>query len=156
MARLHVVDSRPAETPGITFDARFVGPLVFGRLNKAWAPEGRHAIGMFRGREFMAGVVYEDFTNFACTAHIVVEKPTIWLRSFLRAAFWYPFDQLGLQLMLGPVPGYNEAALRLDKWMGFKEQARIPGVYGEHDLVILSMKRDECRWLAGGTDGREG
>lgn len=146
------------ETPGLTFDRDIVGPLVFQWLGKAWGPEGRQAIGMFRGDEFMAGVVYEDFTHHCCSAHIAVPKPTPWLRTFLRAAFWYPFDQLKLSMMLGFVPGSNDAALRLDRWMGFEETARIPGVYGADDLVILSMKREACRWLAptGEQDGREG
>lgn len=154
---MNAIACKPAEEPGLCFDARIVGPLVFGKIGKPWSAEGKHAIGMLRGTELMAGVVYEDFTSHACSAHIAVPNPTPWLRTFLRAAFWYPFVYLDLTMMLGFVPGNNAAALRLDKWMGFEETARIPGVYGADDLVILSMQRDRCRWLnLGGSDGRQG
>jgi hypothetical protein len=96
----------------------------------------------------VAGVVYEDFTDFACSAHIAIARPSPLVRTFLYAAFWYPFTELKLKKMIGYVRSDNEAALKLDEWMGFKREHVITGMYGDADMVIVSMNREDCRWIA--------
>jgi hypothetical protein len=34
--------------------------------------------------------------------------------------------------------------------LGFIEEARITGVFRDADLVIMSMRREDCRWLKRG------
>jgi RimJ/RimL family protein N-acetyltransferase len=71
-----------------------------------------------------------------------------WLsKSLLFVVFGYPFLQLGCLKVIGRVAAHNNQALEFDLKLGFKEEARIRDVYPEGDLLILTMRRDQCRWL---------
>jgi hypothetical protein len=41
-------------------------------------------------------------------------------------------------------------ALDFNRKLGFIEEARIAGVFRDADLVIMSMRREDCRWLTRG------
>jgi len=45
------------------------------------------------------------------------------------------------------VDSTNEKALRFDKKLGFVEEARISNAARAGDLVILTMTKEQCRWL---------
>ena len=68
-------------------------------------------------------------------------------RDILWAVFAYPFIQLQCKKVIGRVSENNSRALEFDLKLGFKEEARIRDVYPEGDLFILTMRRDDCRWL---------
>jgi RimJ/RimL family protein N-acetyltransferase len=53
------------------------------------------------------------------------------------------------------VPSGNKRALHFDKRMGFKEVARIKDAHPDGELIILSMRRDECRFLEKEKDGKQ-
>ena len=73
----------------------------------------------------------------------------------LWITFDYPFNQLGVKKLIGQVPSSNLKALEFDKKLGFKEEARISDVFPDGDLIVLSMRREDCRWLKiRGFDGK--
>ena len=49
--------------------------------------------------------------------------------------------------MFGQVPASNVRALEFDRKLGFIEETRIKDVFPDGDLVVLSMKREDCKWL---------
>jgi hypothetical protein len=49
--------------------------------------------------------------------------------------------------VIGLVNADNHAALTFDRHFGFVENTRIPDGAGECDLVVLTLRREDCRWL---------
>ena len=125
----------------ITDDKDTVGPWVCQRIQKVWGPEGRTAIGLLRGDEIVAGVVYEDYTTVAIQMHFAIAHPHVPMRKLRAAAFHYPFDQLGVERIFGFINSTNTPALDYATRLGFKAEAIIEGVYADGDLVIMCLKR---------------
>jgi RimJ/RimL family protein N-acetyltransferase len=68
-------------------------------------------------------------------------------RTIVREAFEFPFQVAGCVAVLALVDSTNEAALRFDAHLGFREVMRVPDGGLEGDLVVLQMLRSECKWL---------
>jgi RimJ/RimL family protein N-acetyltransferase len=84
----------------------------------------------------------------ACQMHIAAVSEVNWMsRDLLWAAFDYPFNKLGVKVILGQICGSNEDALRLNRHLGFKVVAEIPDAHMDGDLVIMAMRKEDCRWL---------
>lgn len=95
-----------------------------------------------------AGVVYDDFNGAVIRMHVAGERH--WLtRGFLWLVFDYPFLQLRVHKVVGMVSSCNRPALDLDLRLGFVREARIEGGCEDGDLEILTMTREQCRWLNG-------
>lgn len=89
--------------------------------------------------------MFDRWTKNAAEGHIAVDEPAA-LRILCREAFPWYFAERGV--LLGNVRASNARALRLDKSLGFSEYCRVKdGVAVGEDLVLLSMRREECRWL---------
>lgn len=96
----------------------------------------------------IAGVMYDQFNGASICMHVAAEPGKRWMtREYLWFCFYYPFVQLGVQKIIGLVPAANEIALRFDKHLGFEEEHRIRDAHPRGDLVILSMTREQCRFL---------
>lgn len=93
------------------------------------------------------GVVGFDAWNGAsCEMHVAGEGN--WLsRDLIKATFDYVFNVAHLNVVLGRVPASNKKALRFDKHVGFTEAVRIKGGAPDGDLVILELRRENCRYL---------
>ena len=128
-------------------DNDLIGPWVFHRVGKAWAPEGRTSVGLVHEGEVLAGVVFEDFTGVSVFAHSAVKHPHVPLRKFLVAVFYYAFVDLGVDKLIGMVPSYNERALKTNLRLGFHAEAVIEGVFPHGDLFIMVMNRRDCKLL---------
>jgi RimJ/RimL family protein N-acetyltransferase len=68
-------------------------------------------------------------------------------KDLLWACFDYPFNKLGVKVILATVSSTNEEALRLNRHLGFIDKAYIEDAHVDGDLVILAMRRENCRWL---------
>lgn len=110
-----------------------------------WTSENSTTIGWIEGNELVAGVWYEDFNGKSITCHIVIKKPLN--RKFLAIIFDYPFIQLGVSKIIGPVKSDNLKAIEFDKKLGFKEEARILDAFPNSDLIFFVMNKDDCRFL---------
>lgn len=97
--------------------------------------------------ELLGGVIYTKYTGSSVEMHVAGFTPTWLSRDFLWCAFHYPFEQLGCRRVFALVPSDNLHALTFDTKLGFTPEAVIPDVYPHADLHILSMTRDQCRWL---------
>ena len=92
-------------------------------------------------------VLFDQFTDTACMAHIAVSNPMA-LRGMHVEAFNYAFRQLGLKMILGVVAGNNKKALKLNAHFGFSEIARIKDAYAEGiDQVVLQMLAEDCKYI---------
>lgn len=95
----------------------------------------------------LGGVLFSDYNKKSISIHIAGLAPN-WINTdLIWVTFDYPFNQLGVDTIFGPVPSSNIKALEFDLRMGFKEIARIPEVFPDGDLIVLRMRREECKWL---------
>lgn len=93
----------------------------------------------------IVGVVgYEGLTGTACRMHMAGEKGWI-TREFIRLAFMYPFQTLGLKMVLGVIPSGNTVALDIDLRLGFKQLLYIPDAHPDGGLHLLQMTRDDWK-----------
>lgn len=92
-------------------------------------------------------VAYDCWTESTVQAHMAVTTPIAW-RSLRGPAFDYPFQQCGKLKVLGVIPAHNRKSLRMAESLGFREAYRIEDGWAEgDDLVLVEMRRDECRWI---------
>ena len=95
----------------------------------------------------LGGVIYNGYTGAAMNIHIAAFS-SVWINiDMLWVCFHYPFVQLNLSKLVGQVPSSNSIALEFDLKIGFKEEARVKDVFPDGDLVIVSMRREDCKWL---------
>lgn len=124
-----------------------VGPWVTSRIQIPWM--NQEAIGLGDGiSQILAGVVYEGFNGVSIGMHVAALPGVNWCtREFLWMVFDYPFNQLGAKKIIGVVPAANLAAMRLDLHLGFVHEATLKDAHPTGDVNMLSMTRDQCRWL---------
>lgn len=125
-----------------------VGAWVAKRIGRN-APWGAYeAIGLECDGELIAGMVVESYVKKArCCVHLAGDGKRWLNREYLNFCCRYMFDQLGCNVVIGLVNADNEAALTFDKHFGFKECTRIADGAGDCDLVVLTLRREDCRWL---------
>lgn len=93
------------------------------------------------------GVVgFDGWNGASCQMHVAGEGNWV-SRELIRATFDYAFNVAGLNVLLGLVPSGNEKALRFDKHVGFVEVARIKDAHPDGELVVLELRRENCRFL---------
>jgi hypothetical protein len=94
-------------------------------------------------------VAYNGFVGKVCTMHVAGDETRRWIdRQYLYLAFHYPFEVCKLNTIIAPVGAKNASALRLDRKLGFRDVYRIKNGWDENeDLILLEMKRIDCRWL---------
>lgn len=69
-------------------------------------------------------------------------------RAMLREVFHHAFNTAQLEMLLGVVNSKNVRAMKFDLRLGFRELHRLPGMHDDGgDLVLLGMKKAECRYL---------
>jgi RimJ/RimL family protein N-acetyltransferase len=67
--------------------------------------------------------------------------------NMIKQMFRYCFVTLGVKKVLALVPSDNTKALEINRRVGFNQDVVVADVFADCDLVIMSMRRDECRWL---------
>lgn len=95
----------------------------------------------------LGGVIYTDFTGRAISMHAAAWSPKWLTRDMLWTIFTYPFDNLGVEWCLAPVASTNARSMKLCLGLGFELHAVVPAIVPDGDLVILSMRRETCKWL---------
>lgn len=106
------------------------------------------SIGVERDGEIVAGVVFCDVTKTNCFMHVASRPGVNWVtRAFLRYVFGFPFDGLKVKRITALVPESNTKALRFDRHLGFKDEAVLPDIFPDGGLVVLSMRREQCRYV---------
>ena len=110
-------------------------------------PEADVVISHLSKRELTGGVIYNGYTRASINMHVAAFSSRWGSRDMLWVCFDYPFNQLGCKKVFGQVPSKNERALEFNLKLGFKIEALIPDVFPEDDLIVVSMVREDCRWL---------
>jgi len=104
-------------------------------------------IGLEKHGELVAVTGYNCFNGKSCQQHMAITKGEYMTRSFAWFIYYYPFVQLGLTMLIGIIPENNADIIKLAKHAGFEEQYRIDGGHPGGDLLLCTMKKDQCRPL---------
>ncbi len=119
---------------------------ITGVLGYQFSPYARF-IGQEIDGEVKAVVAYDNILDKSCEMHTAAIVPNWISKDLLWACFDYPFNILKVKVILASVASTNIEALRLDRHLGFVDKAYIEDAHIDGDLVILAMRRENCRWL---------
>lgn len=110
---------------------------------------GSHqAIGLEEDGQLVAGMVVESYVkDTRCCVHLAGTGKRWLNRDFLWFGFHYMFDQLRCKVVVGLVNSGNADALRFDRHIGWVEACRIQDGAKDGDLVVMTMHREQCKWL---------
>lgn len=100
------------------------------------------------GKKLLGGVIFREYTGVSIEAHLASYDPHWISRDMLWVCFHYPFIKMNCRKILGYIPSSNLKALEFDLKLGFKVEARIADVYPDADMILVSMRREDCRWLS--------
>lgn len=106
-----------------------------------------------RGR-LIGGVLFTGYTGASIGLHCAGFDPKWINKDLLWLVFDYAFRQLNVRQITGTIHSGNLRALRLNQHLGFREVARIAEIFPDGDLVIMSMRKEDCRWLKRGKRGK--
>ena len=129
-----------------TENQQYLGEWLVRVLNFP-LPETTRCIGQQKDGNLVAVAGYTNFMPKACEIHIGSVGDHWASKDFIWAVFDYPFNKLGLSVILGQICADNTDALKLNRHLGFKVVAEIPDAHMEGDLVIMAMRKEECRFL---------
>ena len=104
-------------------------------------------IGQEINGEIGAVVAYTNFQDKSCCMHVASIVPNWISKDLLWASFDYPFNKAKVKVILAAVSSNNDEALKLNRHLGFVDKAYIEDAHVDGDLVILAMRRENCRWL---------
>jgi RimJ/RimL family protein N-acetyltransferase len=97
----------------------------------------------------MGGIVYENYTgaNGSCLVHIAGFEPNWINRDLLWIMFDYPFRQLDCKHAFAQVAANNTKAYEFCMSIGWELLHTLEGVFPDGDMLLLRMKRENCRFL---------
>ena len=119
---------------------------ITGVLGMQFSPYATF-IGQEIDGEVKAVVAFDNILDKSCQMHTAAIVPNWISKDLLWACFDYPFNILKVKVILASVASTNEEALKLDRHLGFVDKAYIEDAHIDGDLVILAMRRENCRWL---------
>jgi len=110
-------------------------------------PAADRVISVTSEGNLLGGNIFTGYTGASIHTHTAGFAKNWANRDFLWAIFDYPFNQLGCKKVFGQVPEYNTKALEIDLKLGFKIEAKIDDVFPDGACLVLSLAREDCRWL---------
>lgn len=97
--------------------------------------------------KLLGGVIYDGYTRNCIFIHQAGFSKRWLTGDMLWIAFDYPFNSLKVGKLAGTIPSSKPELLAFNLKLGFKEECRIKDAYPNGDMIVLTMTRDECRWL---------
>ena len=104
-------------------------------------------IGLEKDGYMIACSAFDSYNGASIFHHICISKGFYIPRKFWWFMSYYCFIQLGVECMIGITPSTNKDAIKLSKHYGYIEQYRLKNACIGGDLVIQTIKKDECKWL---------
>ena len=125
------------------------GKQVMELIDSQFSPVTMQVISRVEDGELLGAAVYENYTGpgGSIEAHIGSFAPRWLNRDFLYVMFDYPFVQLDCKQAFVRVKSNNEKSIHWCHSLGFKDYVTIEDVFPDCDMIIMRMKRDECRFL---------
>lgn len=124
--------------PIAEFVAARTGVEHFGRY---------HCIGVKKDGILIGGVVINEYVpDVRCT--ITGAGEGSWLsREFLFILFDYCFNQLNCKMIINTVESDNVVSVKFTEHLGFTKEYEILGAGSKENLVILTYRKADCKWI---------
>lgn len=110
-------------------------------------------IGVVNGAKMLAGVVYHDYQpdNRTIQLSMAADSPMWARRKIIAGLLQYPFEQLKVFKVWTGTPADNERALKVNKHIGFKQEAILAHHFGpkRHGIVCRMLEPDYFRIYGG-------
>jgi hypothetical protein len=132
----------------VTGQEEIFGPWLMKLLKTEWFPGRGSIIGLWEdGVGPIAGCLYESYNKASIIGHLAGVGKKWMNREYLWYCYYYPFEELKVNKIIGVVESDNLEAQKLDEHMGFTKEATLVGCAPKGDLIIYTMTKDQCRWL---------
>jgi RimJ/RimL family protein N-acetyltransferase len=94
-------------------------------------------------------VIFSDYTGRggSIKIHVTSWDPRWISRGLLYIVFDYPFNQLGVKKIFADIRRSDVRTFQFAVKAGFKAEAGSEGVYPDDDMLVMSLYRDDCRFL---------
>lgn len=102
-------------------------------------------IGLETDGRIVAVTGFDCWNGSSCCIHIAIDGRLT--REYTNYVYGYAFDVMKAKKLIGLVSSANEKALKFDKHSGFVEEGRIKDGYPDGDTIILTMTREQCKFL---------
>lgn len=96
----------------------------------------------------LGGVIYESLISNCVFMHQGSFSKKWHSKDLLWVMFDYPFNQLKVDVVCGTIPSSNPELRAVNERLGFKVECSIKDAYKDGDLLIMTMRKPECRWLS--------
>ena len=137
-------------TATILIDHLGDGDWIMRQVGGVYNERTDHSVAVHRDGRLKGGVVYTGYLGASIMLHMAGTEDNWATRDFLWMVFDYAFVQLGCRKLVGLVPAYNTRAISVDLRLGFRLEGRLTEMLTDpnEDLLILTMRKSECKWLA--------
>ena len=111
-------------------------------------------LGSIIGGRIRGVIGYDGYNGSSIMMHVAGEQG--WFtKDVLQAAFDYPFNVCKVNMIIGLVPSGNVDAIKFNTHIGFKLETTLVGAHPDGALLLMTMKRGECRYLNRKRNGQE-
>ena len=110
-------------------------------------PEDAQFIGQEKDGNLVAVIAFCNFVNNSCAMHIGTVGENWMDRNLLWACFDYPFIKLEKKVILATMEASNDEAIKLNRHLGFQDKALIEDAHENGDLLLMAMRKEDCKWL---------
>lgn len=122
-----------------------LGEWIAKRTGGAYVEGEQKYIGLETDGQIVAVASYANCNGASVYVHLAIDGRLT--PEFLWFGFYYPFEQLKVNKLIGLVESTNTKALRLDLHFGYVHEATIKDAAPGGDMLILTMTRAQCRFL---------
>lgn len=137
-----------AKSDFIRFNNPFDGQILTKASHGfAFHPEEEVVIARVVDGAVVGGAIFNKYLGTSMQVHVAGLRPRWISKDLLWICFHYPFVQVGVRKLIGPVNSSNTEAMRFNLACGFKVEAVVKDVYPDGDLNVLSLYREDCRFL---------
>jgi len=132
----------------IVFNDPGHGAAIAALAGARFMPGTDVAIARVLNHNLLGGVILTDYTGESVAMHTGSWVPHWVNRDLIFVVFDYPFNQLGVKRVFGRLPETNEQAHSFNLHCGFRDVARVEGVY-EHNVaqIVMRLDREDCRFF---------
>ena len=124
-----------------------LGEWIAKRTGGKYVEGEQRYIGLETDGKIVAVAAYAGCNGASVYAHLAIDGKIT--PEFLWFGFYYPFEQLKVKKIIGLVASTNTKALRLDLHFGYVHEATIKDAAPDGDLLVLTMTKEQCRFLRG-------
>lgn len=104
-------------------------------------------IGNEKNGKIVAVTGFDNYNGASISMHIAGDGKRWMTKEYLWFCFYYPFEQLKVKKIVGLVSSANQDAMRFDLHLGFVHEATIKDAHPDGDLNVLTMTKDQCKFL---------